>query len=258
MSEDLTDLNSCIYEGWVRHRRFQPKNHSFEYKLFYAYIDLDELDELMSRTQGFSRSIFSPIRFKRSDYMGPHELPLKESVLGVVARSLGYRPKGPVRMLTHLRYLGFCFNPVTFYYCFDEDGTTLEAIAAEINNTPWDERFTYVLCPETNQHKHRFHLQKSFHVSPFFPMEMTYDWSFVSPGEQLNVHMRNMTKEDCSFDATLSLKRRPWHKGVLLGAIARYPLLTFKVSMAIYFQALRLWFKRIPFYSHPNKQGELI
>src|SRR5262249_12947006 len=138
-------MNSCIYEGWVRHRRLTPVAHAFRYPLFMMYLDLDELDRVFAGRWLWSVTRPAIPRFKRADYFGDPSLPLKQAVLQEVQRASGRAPKGPVRLLTHLRYWGYSFNPISLYFCFAPDGETLDGVVAEVRNTPWGERKPYVL-----------------------------------------------------------------------------------------------------------------
>ncbi len=249
-------MHSCLYEGRVRHRRFAPRQHQFEYRLFYAYLDLDELDKAFARRWLWSSTKPALAWFRRSDYLGDKHVPLKQAVMDRVEQATGQCPRGPIRLLTHLRYFGFVFNPVSFYYCFDQLDTRVETIVAEITNTPWGERHAYVLPIDGDQPSQRhmhFNLQKDFHVSPFLPMTMDYHWTFTAPEERLKVHMINRQSDKLMFDATLTLSRKPLSAANCAGVLARYPLMTMKVIGAIYWQALRLFLKRTPFYNHPAK-----
>jgi hypothetical protein len=154
--------------------------------------------------------------------------------------------------------MGYGFNPVSFYYCFDAADRELEAVVAEINNTPWGERHCYVLPAGRNEgtpSKLRFRFGKDFHVSPFLPMDMSYDWRFSLPDGRLLVHMENWRDEALQFDATMTLDREPLAGAALAGALFRYPLMPLKVTAAIYWQAFRLWLKRVPVHTHPDKTG---
>jgi uncharacterized protein len=176
-----------------------------------------------------------------------------------VERETGRRPAGPVRLLTHLRTFGHCFNPVSFYYCYDATGTRVETIVAEITNTPWGERHAYVLPTDPGQasgEPMRFRIGKVFHVSPFMPMDLDYDWRFTQPGARLAVHMCNRRAGETLFDATLALERREITGTSLARALVRHPVATLNVVTAIHWQALRLWLKRVPFHVHPSRRIE--
>ena len=256
-------LESCIYEGVVRHRRFEPRPHEFRVPLFMMYLDLAELDRVFRGRLLWSARRPNVAWFRRADYFGG-EGDLDSSVRRRVERETGISPRGPIRMLTHLRYCGYCFNPVTFYYCFDAAGRSVETIVAEITNTPWKERHAYVLGREQDlgrgscQSSKRFQFEKAFHVSPFMPMEQRYDWRFGAPAERLGIHMHNEERGNQGharvFDATLSLRRREISRGSLAGVLMRYPLMTGRVIGRIHWEAMRLWLKRIPVHRHPARR----
>lgn len=247
-------MNSCLYEGWVRHRRLVPAPHAFRYRLYMSYLDLSEIDSLFRGRWFWSTRRSAPVAFRRADYLGDPGISLDEAVRGCVEKHTGIRPNGPIRALTHLAHFGYCFNPVTFYYCFDAAGRRVVNILAEITNTPWGERHQYVLegSPSGSTHRVRQRFAKAFHVSPFLPMKLTYDWRFSEPGETLASHMDVMDDHRKLFDATLLMKRRPITAANLARMLARFPLMTARASLGIYWQALRLYFKRTPFYQHPG------
>ena len=168
-------LASAIYAGHVRHRRFEPTEHSFRYPLFLMYLDLSELDSVFRDRWLWSTRRPAVARFDRRGHLGDPRQPLDASVRDLVESKTGRRPTGPIRLLTHLRYFGHCFNPVSFYYCFDETGAELETLVAEVNNTPWGERHCYVLSEgteSTNGAVKSFRAAKQFHVSPFMDMNV--------------------------------------------------------------------------------------
>jgi uncharacterized protein len=254
-----SSLHSCLYVGSVRHRRHEPAGNRFNYRLFMMYLDLAELPQVFEPYLFWSAKRAAPARFRREDYLQLNDdaaLPLDESVRRLVATRTGKRPTGPIRLLTHLRYFGYSFNPVSFYYCFDSAGTNVETIVAEITNTPWKERHAYVLPvagSAVSGDAWRFQFEKQFHVSPFMPMDMRYDWRFSAPATGLHVHMENWRDGRSAFDATLSLKREPITHASLARALVGFPLMTAQVITLIHWQALRLWLKRTPLFTHPDK-----
>ena len=254
-------MESCIYEGQVRHTRTTPVLHRFKYRVFMMYLDLDELPDLFGNRWLWSAKRAAIARFRRSDHLGPASQPLSESVRDLVADKTGSRPTGPVRLLTNMRYFGHGFNPVSFYYCFARDGETLETIVAEVNNTPWGEQDTYVLPAAANIGKGpawRFQPAKKMHVSPFMPMDLSYDWCFNMPSERLNVFMANSIDGQRFFDAVIKMQRTEISGPALARVLATFPLMTVKVVAAIYWQALRLWLKRCPLYIHPGKKKTMV
>jgi DUF1365 family protein len=231
-----------------------PREHRFRYRMFMLYLDLAELPQLFDRTPFWSARRPALAWFKRSDFLGPPHVPLDDAVRDLVAHRTGARPTGPIRLLTHLRYFGYSMNPVSFYYCFDASGETLETIVAEITNTPWRERHQYVLSVDaTASRLKRFEFGKDFHVSPFMPMDMQYQWSFSEPDDRLFVNMQNFQGNARIFDATLTLHRTALNPRALLMALVSYPLMTLKIIVAIHWQALRLWRKRVPVHDHPQQ-----
>jgi len=223
-----------------------------------VYLDLDELEYVFAKRWLWSIKRPAPGRFKRSDYLGNSSIPLKQAVIERVRQETGKQPTGPIRMLTHLRYFGYVFNPVTFYYCYDKTDTYVETIVAEITNTPWGQRHAYVLPIDTRIRQDKvkqFILDKQFHISPFMPMDMNYSWRFSSPDDALYVHMNNYHENKKVFDATLRMQRQPMTARKSAYVLLAFPLMTLKVIIGIYWQALRLYLKRIPFYTHPTRQN---
>lgn len=253
-------MESCIYEGRVKHTRRTPVLHRFQYRVFMMYLDLDELSQVFAGRWFWSTHRPALARFRRSNHIGPSEQPLDETIRDLVERETGSRPGGPVRLLTNLSYAGYCFNPVSYYYCFGADGETIEAFVAEVSNTPWGERDTYVLSSKSSQKHgvtHWFKDKKKMHVSPFMPMDMEYDWCFADPGKRLSVYMANSREGRRIFDASIMLSRTDIRGASLARVLMTFPFMTLKIITAIHWQALRLWFKGCPAYAHPKKRQKI-
>ena len=251
-------MQSCIYEGTVRHRRFQPTPNKFQYRVFFMYLDLAELPRVFDCHPLWSVQQPNIAYLRRKDHFGDPKKSIDLAVRDLVAEKTGRTPGGPIRMLTHLRYFGYCFNPASFYYCYDRADESVETIIVEIHNTPWGEVHCYVLNREQNEHpienwrRHRF--AKVFHVSPFIDMNIDYDWRFREPGAAINVHMIDFENGSKLFDASLALKRREINRWALTDVLIKYPLMTAKVTAMIYWQALRLLLKKTPVFIHPKKR----
>ena len=259
----VSSSKSALYQGRVRHRRLGPIRHEFRYEMLYFYLDLSEIDQIFRLPLLCSKSGPSVLAFRRKDYLGDPAVSLDESVRKIVEERVGKRPTGPIRVLTQLSFLGFCFNPISLYYCFEDVGgqQTVRFIVAEVTNTPWGERHAYVVerKPEgtgglTNLMD--FEVPKALHVSPFMPMQMTYRWRLTPPAHRLGVHMENFHEgqSEPAFDATMTLARKPLHALSMLSALVHFPLLTFKAFIAIYWQALRLALKGVRFQPHPDSR----
>lgn len=245
---------SAIYEGTVRHRRFAVRSHEFRQQLTLAYIDLDELPglldgRLLACTPG-------SLRFRRRDYLGDAGTPLQDVVRETVAAQVGVRPQGPIRLLANLSALGHCFNPVSFYYCMDRAGAGVDAVVAEVTNTPWGERHTYILQAGSRDEERAPRgapspmlaggFAKALHVSPFMGMDHRYEWRLTAPAQTLSVHISSSREGRVAFDATLSLHRRELTRA----ALGKLRKTTLRTLVAIYSQAALLKLKGVPVHAH--------
>jgi len=247
-------MESALYFGWVRHRRFRPASHEFEYPIFMALLDVDCIPALMqvSGLAGYNR--WNWASFYETDHFGDVRKPLRQRVEEDAIRQGVELPGGQIFLLTHLRYLGYNFNPVSFYYCFDRD-EKLRVILAEVNNT-FGETQNYWLSPAnlvaTSEKARSYELPKAFHVSPFMGMDCRYRWTFTPPGESAVVQTNVEEGDHPLFDSTLRLERQPWSARSLRRALLRFPCVTAKTIAAIHWEAARLYLKKVPIVHHPG------
>jgi uncharacterized protein len=258
---------SAIYEGFIRHRRFAVRDHELRHRLALAYLDLEELPELLEGRLLARRP--GVVRFRRRDYLGDPAEPLMDSVREAVHAQTGTRPRGPIRLLTHLRTFGHCFNPVSFYYCFDPSGERVECVLAEVTNTPWGERHAYALAPQprerpsaragSHESSHETarailagSVAKALHVSPFMGMDHSYRWRLTAPAQTLSIHIASHREGRVAFDATLGMRRRELTPASLARMTARYPFATLRVLALIYAHGAALKLKGVPLHPHPR------
>lgn len=242
---------SCLYEGTIRHRRFAVHAREFRYGLTLAYLDLDELPGLLGGRLVDPRP--GLVRFRRRDYLGAPDIPLADAVRDRARELTGVRPEGPIRVLTQMRTLGHCFNPVSFYVCFDATGERPQAVLAEVTNTPWGERRAYALTAQDGSGLTRGTFAKALHVSPFLGMDQRYEARMTAPGPTLSAHIENHRGDALQFDATLSLRRRELSRRTLAATLARDPLPTLRVLALIYAHAARVALHRVPIHPHPGE-----
>jgi DUF1365 family protein len=247
----MKTFNSCIYRGQIRHRRFTPKKHDFSYKLFFLAIDLDELDQVAKMSPWFKKDKFAAMSFRSSDYLDNKPSLRKQDVWQKV-RSLGGKTEpGRVLFVGQLRCLGIYFSPINLYYCFDQ-AEQLCYLLAEVSNTPWNERHYYLLTMTE-----KLICEKAFHVSPFMEMEMHYQWRIKVPGKRLNLHIENHSKENNEkvFDATLTMSRMELNNRNLRRCFLSIPSMTLKTLAGIYWQALKIFIKGVPYVPYKKDKG---
>lgn len=250
--------HSAIYEGRVRHRRFDPVEREFEYGLSMFYLDLEEIEEVLALHPLYSKRLRGPASFRRSDYLGSRRVPLRESVSAEVFRQTGWRPDGPVRLLTNLRQWGVLANPVSFHYCFDGGDGRLRAVLVEVTNTPWGDRHSYVLeAGASHSRVLRGRFSKAMHVSPLMGMDQEHEIWAGTPGDTVSVHMANHEAGDVIFDATLNLRRRDLTRAAMTRQVTRPVPVPFKVLAGIYSQAARASLAGVPFHARPPRESEV-
>ncbi len=253
----MTPLHSALYQGWVGHRRFAPRPHAFRYSIGLLYLDLDEQDAVLALSPLAGRGRWAPFAFRESDYLPTFTgagMGLREAVCRRVSEALGRPFDGAVRLLSQPRSWGLAFNPVSFFYCFDRD-EQLQAILCEVSNTPWGERYHYVLPGSGNGHQ-GFAVAKGLHVSPFLPRDLEHHLHFSPPAQRLGVHIEDFQGTQRLFDASLSLTRVPLSRGSLHRHLLAFPWMTARTVLAIYWQALRLLLKRMPLFNHSAPAGD--
>ncbi|BBR54124.1 MULTISPECIES: DUF1365 domain-containing protein [Pseudomonas] len=251
-------MNSGLCLGWLSHRRLSPRYHAFRYRIGMFYLDLDEQAWLMSLSRWLGSRRLSPLNWRQTDYLPAltrQGEPLAEAARLLVEQATGHRPEGPVHLLTQLRCWGLSFNPVSFYFCHDRHGH-LTAILLEVRNTPWHERFHYVL-PVQGRLDRPFSMAKAFHVSPFMPLDMDYRLQLSLNLKSVRIHMENWQGCQKVFEADLALQRQPLDRKALHRYLLSFPWMSLRTVSAIYWQALRLLFKRTPIHDHTASRGSL-
>jgi DUF1365 family protein len=254
---------SAIYEGTVYHARNEPVRHAFSYRIFMPLFDLSELPELLEAVPLWSARRPAPARLRRGDHLGDPRVPLDEAARDLVRNELGWAPAGPVRLLANPRYWGFGLNPVAFYYLHAAPppgaggAGPVEAMIAEVTNTPWGQRRCYVLDARDGGLTGDF--DKRLHVSPFMPMEQSYRWSANEPGERLRVRLSNHVAEPGAdgrkvFEAGIDLRRREITPRAMAALLLRYPPMTATTFARIYLNALKLKLKGVPYFRNPSKE----
>ncbi len=251
-------MSSCLYRGWVQHTRFVPHRHVFRYQTYFACLDLTNLEQALPSSWLWSIERPAPLSFRRRDHIGDPGTSLPETIRALLVQDQRPGADGKILLLTQFRHFGYVFNPLSLYFCFDLAERWV-ATVAEVRNTPWGETFCYVLdgadrpghVPDPANHLD-CRTAKQFHVSPFMGMNMQYAWQISRPGNTLTIKIENVENDKRLFQAVLELRREPITRTNLLRSACRFPLSSHRTILAIYWQALRLWWKRCPYFPHPK------
>ncbi len=263
----MSDNAIRLFKGWVQHKRVKPQPHSFRYRYFQIWLDVEQEGVIDILSSFWSSKKLNLVRYRRQNYL-PDDDSLYDTICRKIKQETNQNFQGKAYLLGSLSYWGYCYNPVCFYFCYNEE-RKLEYILSEIHNTPWGERFTYVhnlskaesddqLTDPANTDNHRsghskFKFEKQFHVSPFMPMNINYDWTFNITPNKVIINMNLQQDNNLIFNAAMNLTNAELNTQTARKIALRYPFMCINVLFAIYWQAFRLWLKKTPFYGHPNK-----
>lgn len=250
-------MNSCLYKARVMHHRSSPKEHMFSYSLFMFYVDLDELDMLDKKLWMFSLNRFNFFSFRNKDHLQltADDLKTTRQQVSDYLKTLEIElDNGRVMLLTNMNVLGYNFNPVSFYFCFDDKNQPLCCVA-EVNNT-FGEMKPY---PAGKEHlkgdKFHFGAKKYFYVSPFIDHDTDFDFDIAIPGDKLRIKIDDYQNKKRFFTSTLTGDLRSMTNGNLLFYALRFPLITLRIIFLIHWQALLLWIKKIPYHRKSENQN---
>ena len=236
-------FNSCIYSGFITHRRFKPKRHFFSYKTFSFLIDLNEIETLDKKINFFSYNRFNILSFYDVDH-GPRDgSPLIAWVKKTLAEAKINIGSGTIKLLCYPRLFGYVFNPLSIFYCYGEN-LKLKAILYEVKNT-YNEQHTYVFSASSSSNLILHKCDKKFYVSPFMEMKTFYNFRLLNPGKILNVFIKQGDEEGTLLTACQVGKKIEMSSKNLLFQFLKHPLMSFKIILAIHFEALRLWIKGV-------------
>ena len=244
-------FNSCIYSGFVTHRRFKPKRHFFSYKTFSLLIDLNELKNLEKKIKIFSHNKFNILSFYDIDHGARDGSSLINWVKKTLVDAKIYIGSGSIKLLCYPRFFGYVFNPLSIFYCYDEN-LQLKAVLYEVKNT-FNEQHTYVFSVSSSSNLVLHKCNKKFYVSPFMEMKTFYNFRLLNPGKFLNIFIKQSDHEGILLTACqVGEKIEITNKNLLLQFL-KHPLMSFKVIVAIHFEALRLWIKGVKFVKRKIK-----
>jgi DUF1365 family protein len=244
-----------LFEGWVSHSRSKPVEHTFRYRMFQVWVDVKQISTLDQVSRWWSSTGFNLVQFKRQNYL-PSEQGLYQEICATIKQHTGNEFDGDAYLLANLSYWGICFNPVVFIACYE--GDELRYLVSEVHNTPWDERFVYVHDTNSDDGEpdargfHVANFDKAFLVSPFRPRDLQYRWKYKLDDTRFFINMVLLQDNESIFNVTMQLDGEPLSRQRANLLPFRFPIICIKVVAAIYWQALCLWFKRVPLFSHPK------
>ena len=240
-------MNSRLYECTVMHSRRELTDTKFYYKYFMFYLDLDEIDLLSKKIKLFSHNRFNLFAFRDTDHIVTAEKDVKQNILRHVRENGVSGEIKKVMLLTNVATLGYNFNPVSFYFCFDGNNEPVCAVP-EVGNTFHELKPFFIGRQQLNDGLFRARIQKNFYVSPFIQHDVYFDFQLNIPDEKLKIRIDDYKDGERIFITQLSGKDKPLTDANLLYYGLKYPLVTLKVISAIYWQALKLNFKKIPYF----------
>ncbi|MFK8012126.1 MAG: DUF1365 domain-containing protein [Marinicellaceae bacterium] len=249
-------MKTSICSGSVIHNRITPKAHRFQYKMSWCLFDLDRLEETFKKTRFWSFNSFNIVSIRNNDYINAENISIKSKVIKYLKEQKNYNFNGQVFLFTHPRYLGFGFNSVNFYFCYE--GDNLVFILSEINNTPWKQKHVYIhaINQEKTDHSesYQFEFNKEFHISPFADMDINYSWIFNVTPEKLIVKMNLSKQNNLIMKVNLNTRIEPVIEKDLVKWTFKKPYQALKMSVGIYWQAFKLWAKKLPVYTNPKSK----
>lgn len=249
-------IKSQIFTGKVKHHRHQTTDHSFTYPLFMISSHVDELDDICHRNPFWSHNKRNIASFNDDDYLPSYSGSMRERI-DQLLKDRGYQldhKDNNIFILTNWRYFGYLINPITCFYYFNQENELI-FLVLEVTNTPWGKRINYVLPCDPKTKIQRLNFAKEMHVSPFYEMDMTYQLNCYRDDNKISLHISNKQKGEKVFEATLNLKSHSIDQKSLYKVLAKYPFMTLKVALSIYWQALKLWLKGVKYISPPKPEN---
>lgn len=246
-------MQNAIYSGFVIHNRLSPKRHIFKYNITMFFLDVDDVENAFAKIPVASVNKFNLISFKRKNYLPSDDAAsIREQIIKIINANGYAEVPDKIYILTHVGYFGYCYNPVSFFYCYSKEEQLIYFLA-EVNNTPWNERHVYFKKLDSSEPEIKFNLDKKFHVSPFLPMDMIYKWNIKPPKESASVSMKCFEHNDLLFTASFMLTKKKLSAMNCFKALLQNPLATHLLHYRIYWQALKLLIKRTPFFHHTQR-----